>query len=251
LCAFAVVLCAAGIQAYRLRVQRRVLRLEQQAALQRERARIAQDMHDDLGAKLTKIAFLSEVAKRQAANYEQLRSTARSISDMARNVIDNISEIVWVTNPRNDSLDNVASYLREYAADYFDSTPIRCDIDFPERIPASAIKGEVRRDVLLVFKEALNNVAKHSGASTVTIILRVEPMESGQSRLEITVSDNGRGLKTAEPGTTNDGLRNMRARIDARGGNLRIESTPNGGTTLELTVVCDAVGGGKASTTFM
>jgi ligand-binding sensor domain-containing protein/signal transduction histidine kinase len=236
LCIAGFVLSAASVQAYRLRVQRKFLGLEQQAALQRERARIAQDMHDDVGANLTKIAILSELAKGQCSDPLQLHSTAETISEMARKVIDNISEIVWVTNPRNDTLDNLAGYLRGYAAEFFEATPVICRFEFPESLPPVTVKGELRRDVMLVFKEALNNVARHSGATEVTVVLQVEKGDDQKVRLTASISDNGKGLKMRPTGPSHNGLYNIRDRITRRGGAVKIEPLAGHGTRVELSV---------------
>jgi ligand-binding sensor domain-containing protein/signal transduction histidine kinase len=252
LCALGFVACAAAVQRYRLRVQRRLLQLEQQAALQRERARIAQDMHDDLGANLTKIAILSEVTKHQAEDPARVRSTADTISGMARTVVDHISEIVWVTNPRNDALENLSGYLRGYAASFFDATDLLCRIDFPrpDALPDVMVKGELRRDILLVFKEALNNVVRHSGATEVTVGLEVSPAEEETRSLLITVSDNGWGFDEDKVQRGN-GLRNMRSRVARRGGNVSIASRPGQGTRIVIRLSLTEELQPEPSTTFM
>jgi ligand-binding sensor domain-containing protein/signal transduction histidine kinase len=253
LCAIGFVTCAAGVQAHRLRVQRRLLRLEQQAALQRERARIAQDMHDDLGANLTKIAILSEVTKHQAEDPARVRSTADTISGMARAVVDHISEIVWVTNPRNDALESLAGYLRSYAANFFDATDLQCHLDFPppEALPDVTVKGELRRDILLVFKEALNNVARHSRATEVTIALDVARAAQEAAGVLITVSDNGWGFDEANIQRGN-GLRNMRARVAKRGGSVSITSARGLGTRVAIHLnLTEELQAELSSTTFM
>lgn len=242
--------CAAGIQAYRLSVQRRFLRLEQEAALQRERERIAQDMHDDLGANLTKIAMLSEVARQQAENAEQARSMAGEISEMARGAVDNISEIVWVTNPRNDDLENLVAYLRSHAAEYFENTSISCVINFPEDLPAAEVKGELRRDILLVFKEALHNAARHSGASQVDVALKVTRNEASAWYLSIAVSDNGCGFDVPASQSLGNGLESMVYRLQRRGGLVTILSKPQQGTRVTMSVPL-AAGVPNPSTTFM
>jgi ligand-binding sensor domain-containing protein/signal transduction histidine kinase len=251
LCALGVVTGAAGVQAYRLRVQRHMLRLEQQALLQRERARIAQDMHDDLGANLTRIAILSEVAKHQAQDPEHVRSTADSISGMARRVIDNISEIVWVTNPKNDHLDNLAGYLRGYAAEFFENTPAECQFHFPDELPQITVKGELRRDVLLVFKEVLNNVARHSGATEVRITLSVAGKDGQTYSLRVAVADNGCGFDPAGGVSGGNGLRNMASRIEQREGHLAVVSSPEKGTEVSFCVDLSVKPKGERSTTFM
>ena len=244
LCALGLVTGAAGVQAFRLRLQRKMLRLEQQEALQRERERIAKDMHDDLGANLTRIAILSEVTNRQAENPVQVRNTARTISETARKVVDNISEIVWLTNPKNDTLDSLAGYLRAYAAEFFDLSPVNCRLDFPETVPSLSVPGELRRAILLAFKEALNNVARHSEAHVVAITLAVS--REGQN-IVVTVTDDGKGLSEESVNPTNNGLRNMRERLSRRGGGVEITSTAGRGTSVKISAVLAT----DPSTTFM
>jgi ligand-binding sensor domain-containing protein/signal transduction histidine kinase len=244
LCALGLFTGAAGVQAVRLRLQRKMLRLEQQEALQRERERIAKDMHDDLGANLTRIAILSEVTNRQAENPNQVRTTAKTISETARKVVDNISEIVWLTNPKNDTLDSLAGYLRAYAAEFFDLSPVSCRLDFPETVPSLSVPGDLRRDILLAFKEALNNVARHSEAQVVAITLAVPP--EGQN-IVVTVTDDGKGLSEDRVNATNNGLRNMRERLARRGGGVEITSASGRGACVKISALLAA----NPSTTFM
>ena len=244
LCALGLFTGAAGVQAFRLRLQRKMLRLEQQEALQRERERIAKDMHDDLGANLTRIAILSEVTNRYSENPAQVRTTAKTISETARKVVDNISEIVWITNPKNDTLDSLAGYLRAYAAEFFDLSSVNCSLDFPETVPNVSVPGELRRDILLAFKEALNNVARHSEAQRVAIALVVSP--DGHN-ITVTVTDDGKGLKADGVNPTNNGLRNMRDRLSRRGGGVEITSDSGRGTCVKITAVLAS----PPSTTFM
>jgi ligand-binding sensor domain-containing protein/signal transduction histidine kinase len=252
LCAVGFVTCAAGVQRYRLRVQRRLLQLEQQAALQRERARIAQDMHDDLGANLTRIAILSEVTKHQAEDPVRVRSTADTISGMARTVVDHISEIVWVTNPRNDALENLSGYLRGYAANFFDASSLQCRMHFPrpDTLPDIMVKGELRRDILLVFKEALNNVVRHSRATEVSVGLEVTRTQQETWSVVITVSDNGQGFEEDKIQRRN-GLRNIRARVAKRGGSVSITSGRGQGTRMAIHLSLTEELQREPSTTFM
>jgi signal transduction histidine kinase/ligand-binding sensor domain-containing protein len=231
LCGAAVVALAAAVQAYRLRVQRRLLHLEQQTALERERARIAQDMHDDLGASLTKIAILSDVAGRHDVASAPMKSAVEKISSTARGLIDSMSELVWATNPRNDTLDNLLSYLREYAARFFEGTPIDTHLEFPANAPAHTIKSELRRNLFLAVKEALNNIAKHSGATEVHFTAKLEG-----NTLRLLLRDNGHGFLANERLRPGNGLPNIRARIEQSGGSCRIESTHGAGATVEFLV---------------
>jgi ligand-binding sensor domain-containing protein/signal transduction histidine kinase len=244
LCALGLVTGAAGIQAARLRLQRKMLRLEQQEALQRERERIARDMHDDVGAKLTRIAILSEVARHQAENPDQVRNTAKTISDTARRVVDNISEIVWLTNPKNDSLDSLAGYLRAYAAEFFDLSSIICRLDFPNEVSPLPVPGELRRDILLAFKETLNNVVRHAQAREVAVTF---VLAEATRKLTLTVADDGKGLKPEDVNETNNGLKNMRERLSRRGGQAEVVSGSGTGTCVTISVVLAT----NSSTTFM
>jgi signal transduction histidine kinase len=201
-------------------------------------------MHDDLGANLTRIAILSEVTNRQAENPAQVRNTAKTISETARKVVDNISEIVWLTNPKNDTLDSLAGYLRAYAAEFFDLSPVNCRLDFPESVPHLSVPGELRRDILLAFKEALNNVARHSAAQLVSITLAVSP--EGQN-IVVTVTDDGKGLSEDRVNATNNGLKNMRERLSRRGGGVEITSSSGRGTCVKISALLAA----EPSTTFM
>lgn len=96
------------------------------------------------------------------------------ISSTARNVVDNISELVWATKPKNDTLDNLVAYLREYSARYFEGTSIRCRLCFPENVAGVPVSAELRRGLFLVVKEALHNVVKHSGATRAEVKLELK-----------------------------------------------------------------------------
>jgi signal transduction histidine kinase len=230
-CSVLLVALALGIQAFRLNVQRRLLRLEQEAALQRERARIARDMHDDLGANLTQIAILSEVTTRDWSHLDRAKSNVEKISATARKLVDNISELVWATNPGNDTLDNLAAYFREYAASYFEGTAIRCHLDFPPAVPPIPVSSEMRRALFLVLKEAIQNAVKHSAANQVDISLSYAPPE-----LRLSLRDNGRGFNVESVSRFSNGLQNMRRRVEAVQGFLEIQSSQGAGTSLEVRV---------------
>jgi len=254
-CALAVIGVAGGIQYSRLRGLRKILALQQQAALERERARIAQDMHDDLGASLTKIAILSEIAKQEIETKERAGAEVAQIAATARTVVDNISELVWATNPKNDTLDNLVAYLREHTACYFDDTPIQCRLAFPENVPTLPINAETRRGIFLVVKEALHNIVKHSGATKVEVRVgvkrstlnvqrstfdaaeRIDKTDTGEvDGVEISIADNGRGFDPAAVSRFSNGLQNMRQRVVQLGGTFDLESQPGAGTHIKIAV---------------
>lgn len=229
--AVAVIALAAALHYRRLAVQRRLQELRHQQALTQEKARIAADMHDELGAALTQIAILGEVAKSQAGEDTRTRSTLDRISRAAREVTSRMSDLVWATNPRNDTLDNLAAYLREHAASQIEATPLRVQLRFPTDYPERRVSATFRRNLLLVLKEALNNVLKHAQASAVAVDLEITELD-----LRLRVQDDGRGFSPGTSPGVGNGLGNMRKRIEDLGGRLTLTSAPSAGTAIEARV---------------
>jgi ligand-binding sensor domain-containing protein/signal transduction histidine kinase len=222
----------------RLRV--RLARLEQQQSLERERMRIARDMHDEMGSKLTKISFLSERAVVDAKSGQPLAEKIDSIAQTSRELLKTMDEIVWVVNPRNDTLENLASYLAHSAAEYFQSTAVECDVRLPREVPHYPLSSEARHNLFLAFEEALNNVLKHSAATKVKV-----EMNAGAREFELKVIDNGKGFETVAPpaaketphgGRGGNGLRNMRQRMTAIGGECLVSSKPGEGTAVTMRI---------------
>ncbi|GAA4752925.1 sensor histidine kinase [Flavisolibacter ginsenosidimutans] len=207
-------------------LREKILRLEKQTAIEKERNRIAQDMHDDLGSGLTKIAILSEVAKTQLTGNEAAVTPLEKISTSSRELVDNLQDIIWVLNPRNDSLENTVAYLREYAVKFFESTQTDVRFHFPETIPSHKLSEEQRRNLFLVMKETLNNVAKHAAATVVEINMQLK-----NDSLQFVVCDNGKGFETRNVRQWSNGLQNMRQRMEQIGGSYCIKSEEGGGTT--------------------
>jgi signal transduction histidine kinase len=224
------------------RLRHALARLEQQRSLERERMRIAQDMHDEMGSKLTKISFLSEHVKMDVVQAGPLAGKIESIAVTARDLLKTMDEIVWVVNPRNDSLENLAAYLSHHAAEYFQNTAIECEMKLPRAMPEHPLSSEARHNLFLAFEEALNNVLKHSGASRVKIEMLVNAAD-----FEIMVNDNGRGFEAApfaaagpprngQGGRRGNGLRNLRQRLANIGGECVIHSQPGQGSTVTLRI---------------
>ncbi len=201
------------------RLQRRIAILEQEHALERERSRIAQDIHDELGANLTSIGWLADRGQKHQAEPAAVSHELEKIAVTARESLAAMDAIVWALNSRNDSLENFANYISHFANEFFRPTSIRCRLDIPTTLPDLAMATEARHHLFLAVKEALNNAVRHSGASEVWIRLGCV-----EGQLRISVEDNGRGIKAtaAEPGQ--DGLDNIRRRLEALGGTLRVES---------------------------
>ncbi len=198
-------------------------RLRQAVELERVRTRIATDLHDDIGANLTRISLLSEVAKQKSENGKP-SNLLTSIADIARESVASMNDIVWAISPDHDSLLDLTRRMRRHAEEVFAMRDI--DLKFKATDADLKLSVGVRRDVLLIFKEAVNNKAKHADCSKVAIDFNCE-----NSVLSLLIEDNGKGFeKDAE--NDGQGLRSMTRRARALGGNLTIDS--NEGTTLKF-----------------
>ena len=221
------------------RLRLALARLEQQQLLERERMRIARDLHDEMGSKLTKISFLSEHVQMDAGSAGPLADKIESIAQTSRDLLQTMDEIVWVINPRNDTLEDLINYLGHYAVEYFQNTRIECEIRLPHEIPHCPLSSELRHNLFLTFEEALNNVLKHSAATKVRVEITNNPKEC-----EVKITDNGRGFEppasTANPpprgGRGGNGLENMRQRLTAIGGEWLVSSQPGHGTTITMRI---------------
>ena len=211
------------------RLHRQLRVLEQQAALHKERARIAKDIHDDLGANLTQIALLGELAQQDRGEPDKAAGRLGNISGTARQALKSLDEIVWAVNPRNDTLGHLIDYAGQFALDYLRLAGIRCRLDLPEAAPPRELSTDVRHNLFLAIKEALNNVVRHAQATEVWVRARV-----AADTLEISIEDNGRGFTKAPDDALADGLRNMRQRLADVGGECLIESEPGAGTRVKF-----------------
>jgi ligand-binding sensor domain-containing protein/signal transduction histidine kinase len=213
------------------KLQRQLQKLRQQEALEKERFRIARDLHDQLGANLTQVSLLSEMAEADKDAPGEIESHARQISQTARETTRALDEIVWAVNPSNDTLDGLMTYACKYAQEYLALAGLRCRLDAPAQLPPVAIPPEVRHNVFLAFKEAVNNVVKHAQATEVWIRLRLQP---GTFALE--VEDNGRGMENQTAPPNRNGLRNMQKRMEDILGEFSISGGTNGGTIVRLKI---------------
>jgi len=235
--AVALVAGIARIVSHR-RLRFTLARLEQQQSLERERMRIARDMHDVMGSKLTKISFLSEHAQVDADSSGPLAEKIESIAQTSRDLLKTMDEIVWVVNPRNDTLENLTAYLGHYAVEYFQNTSIECELRLPPDIPHYPLSSETRHNLFLTFEEALNNVLKHSGATKVRVEMAIQGLA-----FQLVVTDNGKGFVVPDWATINapkpggrggNGLKNMRQRLAALGGECAISSRVGNATVVAI-----------------
>jgi signal transduction histidine kinase len=201
--------------------------VERQRAMEQERARIARDLHDELGSGITEISMLATVAGSAPAPANGAGGQLTEIGDRAREMVAALDEIVWAMNPKHDSLESLASYSFLYADRLLKLANIACLLKGAADLPDRPVSSVARHESFLAFKEAINNVVRHSGATNV----RVAAQLIGD-RLRLSIADNGRGLST---GTfTGDGLVNMRARLEKMGGRFAITSRQGRGTTVRF-----------------
>ena len=195
-------------------------------AQQQERERISADMHDELGSGMTAIRLMSEIARNKMK--ENTPVEIEKISQSADEVLNKMNAIIWSMNSGNDTIDNLVSYIRSYALEYFENTPIDCKINTPDHIAATELTGDKRRNLFLSVKETLNNVLKHSRATELTIDFRID------NTLTIRISDNGIGVNLQKVRQFGNGLKNIARRMESIGGIYEIENTVGTTTTLIL-----------------
>jgi len=204
-------------------------RVEHQRAMEQERARIAQDLHDELGSGITEISMLATVAGSASAPENGQGGHLEEIGNRARQMVTALDEIVWATNPKHDSLMSLVSYSCLYADRLLKLANISCQLKGAVDLPDRLVSSVHRHEFFLAFKEAITNVIHHSGATEVRLGVRLIG-----NRLRLSIADNGRGL-AADAGTRGgDGLVNMRARLEKMGGRFAIASQPGRGTIVRF-----------------
>lgn len=221
-----------------LRMRTRLEHLERQRAIERDRARIARDIHDDLGAGLTHITLLSEMTRPTAP--ADLQQPFSQITEVARELTTHMDEIVWAVSPENDTLDSLVTYISKFAQDYLGAAGIRCRLDVPAQLPAFALPAEARHNFFLAVKESLSNVVHHAEADEVRLRLSI-----ARGGFTLTIEDNGRGMpdpsspaESTRPGrvSSGHGLPNLKSRLEAIGGACVVTSLAGRGTTVEMTL---------------
>ena len=208
-----------------------IAHLAQEKALADERGRIAKDIHDEVGPGMMRIALLAGALEEKIQDGE-----GGVIADSAQEVIDAMNGIIWMTNPKNDTLDNLAGYIQEKATEWFErigeGRGMTLNVVLPDVIPALPLEGNVRRNLYLCVKEALNNALKHSAASRVELAL----VFRGNEGFEWCVGDNGQGFEPNSVSRFSNGLANMRSRMEEIGGTCKMESVSGQGTTVRFIV---------------
>lgn len=214
---------------HRLQLQRAA----QERALERERARIAQDLHDDLGSSLSRIAMLSGLLRAEKDNPSQVEAHAEKLSEAANHTVRALDEIVWAVRSDSDTLQSLVDYIAHVASELFEGNRTRCRLDLPADLPALTLPPDLRHNIFLIAKEALTNVLKHAQGSQAQVEIKIDGRE-----FKLVITDDGRGFDPAAKTAAqpNNGLGNMRRRAEAIGGSLNLTSAPGKGTRLELKV---------------
>ncbi len=211
------------------RLRRKLEALHQQQQIERERARIARDLHDDLGAVLTEISVTSVFAQNPALPLLESRGCLHEIDVRARDLVQRMDEIVWAVNPRNDSLASLAHYCCQYAKQSLQPLGLACRFDLQPGLPELVLTSEHRYNFFLAFKEIINNVARHSRATELHLSIH-----ASNGQLHFLVEDNGCGFVKGPEIAGADGLRNIRERVELMGGQCDIRSQPDKGTRVFL-----------------
>jgi signal transduction histidine kinase len=230
-----------GIIGYSILLRRRVAAQTRQIAKQlevetlaKERMRIARDLHDDLGAGLTRIGFLGAMALQQAKADSAAHEPIKAIRDASREVVRSLDATVWAVNPDKDAVNQLVTYLANFAGDFFKYTDIRLRLEIPDNLPTTRLDAKTRHHVFLAVKEAINNAAKHSGAQQVWLAAHIQ---ADPDTLVVTVRDDGKGFDPAstEP-SGRHGQASMAKRMADAGGTIQVQSAPGAGTLMTFTL---------------
>ena len=217
----------------RRRVQKRLREWEKLQAVNEERNRIHRDMHDDLGSGLSRISLLSELEAQKHVQLGNTPARVQQIAQIARGLTEKMGAIIWMLQPKNDTLDALAAYLQEYLYRIGEEMGIETEVHFPEQVPTLPIKNAQRRCVLLVTQEAINNALKYARATTLSLTL--ELAKEGKEGFWFTFQDNGEGFKRdTQKGSLDggNGLKNMQERTEQGGGFFELQTAPGAGCTL-------------------
>ena len=230
-CVFVFLISGTVWRLERARWRHRLERLKLQYALDRERQRIARDIHDDLGSGLTQIILLSDSLREEVVQLPVGETMVREIASRARSLTRAMDEVVWAINPRNDTLESFLTYLNRFAQEYLTRAGLHCRWDVPLELPALTLSAETRHNLYLACKETLNNIVKHAGATEVWIRAELTP-----GRFCLAFEDNGKGFETSIGVERGNGLINIRQRLKDLRGQCNIDSSPGKGTKVQFVI---------------
>jgi signal transduction histidine kinase/ligand-binding sensor domain-containing protein len=197
---------------YRIRKQKR--EFERQQLIEKERTRIATDMHDDLGAGLSRIRFLTQSILNKKINDDAISTELKKITSFSDEMSEKMGEIVWALNEKNDTLADLVAYTRSYAVEYLANHNIECEANTPMNLPGTFITGEMRRNIFLSVKECLHNVVKHAEATKVCLTVELNNV------MQIVIHDNGKGIDWNNRRSFSNGLENIKKRMNEINGKV-------------------------------
>jgi signal transduction histidine kinase len=202
---------------------------ERRREIEQERARVAHDLHDDLGSGLTEVNMLTTLVKSPTTSAQEKDRYLDDLSETARRMVTSLDEIVWAVNPRNDTTASLASYFGSYAQRLLDLASVACGLDIAEDLPEHPLDPKFRQELFFAFKEALTNVVRHAGATQVWLRISVRV-----DTLVVEVADDGRGFDLHKREAGSDGIANMSERLQSLGGQCEITSALSQGTTVQF-----------------
>jgi signal transduction histidine kinase/ligand-binding sensor domain-containing protein len=212
------------------KIKQKIKSLEEKQSLEKERKRIARDMHDEIGANLTRISLLSSILSSQS-DKDKNSASLNQITCSVNETVEKLDEIVWAINPSNDNLKNLIAYISEYAENFFEASEIKCRFSLPETIVEINLTSEKRHHLFLVVKEALNNILKYSKAKRVSISLIIEPLF-----FKFIIKDDGIGFNPETKSLTGNGIRNMEERISLIQSEFELISAEGKGSEIRLKI---------------
>jgi signal transduction histidine kinase len=213
-----------------IRMRRIIRKMESEHMLERERFRIARNIHDNLGARLTHITLVSGRSEFEDLTSDDFRRSVHKISEMTRDLVSSLYETVWAIDPENDHLDSLVTHLVQMTENLSEAAGLQCRVNAPDLIEAHTLSSGTRHAVSLTVKEAIHNAIKHSNATEISITIGVRPSE-----LSVEIHDNGQGfaMQSVRQGS---GLRNMRTRMAEIAATIDIQGNEGSGTTVILRV---------------
>jgi signal transduction histidine kinase len=222
--------CLVILISFRLMAQLAMHRKERRL-LRQERARIAREIHDDIGARMTQLVLHGEVAQSALTDGSETRVQIVQLCEEARDLLSTMDEILWAVNPRRDTLRDFTAFVCKYAEEFLKPTQIQCILEVDPELSAAAFDLPLRRSLLMAIKETLNNAVKHSRATELRLQIRWR-----RQRLTVVVLDNGQGFDPAMVKTERNGLTNISQRILELGGNCLVTSQPGQGCRVEFSI---------------
>jgi signal transduction histidine kinase len=207
---------------------------ERHREIEQERARLAHDLHDELGAGLTEVNMLTTLVKSPTTSLQERDRYLGQLNQTARRMVGELDEIVWAVNPRNDTLASLAAYFGSYAQHLLEIASVSCGLDIAPETPAHPLAPKFRQEIFLAFKEALTNIVRHAGATKVWLRIAVADAPTGPKYLMVEVSDDGRGFNPETRTAGHDGIANMHERLKSLSGVCEITSDAKTGTTVRF-----------------